>query len=52
MRKVKEVSKITIEFQRDELLELIDIILRLDTAVDKTTVQVAASWADALSELV
>lgn len=52
MRKVKEVSKITVEFQRDELLEIMDIMQTVrDNVVDKTTIQVAASWADTLNEL-
>jgi len=52
MRKVKEVSKITVEFQRDELLEILDIMSTVrDDVVDKTTIQVAASWADTLNEL-
>ena len=52
MRKVKEVSKITVEFQRDELLEILDIMSTVrDDVVDKTTIQVAASWANTLNEL-
>jgi hypothetical protein len=54
MRKVKEVSRITVEFQRDELIEILDIMSTVRDAepLDSTTMQVAGSWADSLVEII
>ncbi len=52
MRRVKVINRITLEFNRDELEELRDLLLVLTEQgkLDKTTVQVAADWVNVLNE--
>ena len=51
MRRVKVINRITLEFNRDELQEIRDLLLILTEQAesDKTTVQVAAEWVDLLN---
>ena len=52
MRRVKVINRITLEFNRDELEEIRDLLLVLteQAETDKTTVQVAADWVNVLNE--
>ena len=52
MRRVKVINRITLEFNRDELEEIRDLLLVLTEQgeIDKTTVQVAADWVNVLNE--
>ena len=52
MRRVKVINRITLEFNRDELEEIRDLLLILteQAETDKTTVQVAADWINVLNE--
>ena len=50
MRKVKVIHRITLEFKRDELEELRDLLIELkETNMDKTTIEVSAGWIDRLN---
>ena len=53
MRKVKETRVTTVEFQHDELIEILDIMSTVRDAepLDSTTMQVAGSWADSFVEI-
>ena len=52
MRRVKVINRITLEFNRDELEEIRDLLLILteQAEIDKTTLQVAADWVNVLNE--
>ncbi len=51
MRRVKVINRITLEFNRDELEELRDLLLILtdQNDVDKTSLGIAAEWVDLLN---
>ena len=52
MRRVKVINRITLEFNRDELEEIRDLLLVLTEQgeIDKTTIEVAADWINVLNE--
>lgn len=52
MRRVKVINRITLEFNRDELEEIRDLLLILteQAEIDKTTMEVSADWINVLNE--